>query len=1608
MGNFFTRALDFITPWDRRGESQRRAKKKKDKEQQQHNRSVRNTQPNQQQTFDRPLRSKKPVNVFEDLNQNLTLGANKPGIVPVFNNQDNQVVTAPKPGTIIAPAVKPQLSNDQKKAELQQITTNFKSGKINQKQRSDAAQRVLGTMPKKVNYVKEVARETGGVLQSIARGGEETFRSTAQAALDTENAVRSAFGKGRKVTDISQPKKNTGFRKWLYGEAPVKTYQKQVDEVVRPFQENGQLNKESAGAIKAVGVPLLIGLGITDFIIPGKGKIAKEGLTEIAEKLAKSELDDLTEVETKVIRDKIKNAADENEIKGIVDEVVNSRNSKTTKIPVRKDIPVSEVEGDNLDIPVSVKTPKRPQGPLIRDFVGDAETPGRMPTREEIVSRRFNSQAPGRPDRQIEVVTPRTPEKPFVLDENTIASGQDKVIDDYATMLRDIGEGNGTQLVPDGEGGYLRTSNNFRFGDTKGKRMSKAAWREEAVRQLQEGKADPGIQKAFNDAADPEVQDLLVRGERPDAPLGKPIQVKQVTGIPVTDQNVIPTDLPEVPGTVRATTQISPMQAKSEAVANTPVATAPVELPKEDQTILDNPKQFNKRQVAAARNQRKLARQMAKTQEDTAEALARIEANKNPNTVRMGEAIWKNADSDQPVKIIGKAGESNGRVYVNIEGSNTAIPLDEIQYSNEGFVPTGEFGKSANGGPIQKVSRQAEMQQSIEETSQMSPVDVFQTARQNQTATGGFNRRDIRNIHALLETKRIARGTPEWQEARQILKEDGTIWGQTGALRNYTMRRTADANELVSRYESKIYRLADDPTKIESKWFDDVEVAEDAYVNARDEAMAAYNNFTKNPTSVNAKLYHAAQDAADKADVAAKQVEYSVASKALKGNKDVQQIRELDKLANEADMYQMDAVDASMLSGTGTFIRNFVNSVVGGVEESAFGGIASRIAGKLTGNKVGGGIGKGSISGFGEGVDNLRSVGGARAANAGKNPLEHLKNWATTGNQVGDTVIDSQVKHNVVDHYTQLLKDQGYVGRELKDRASVMARQDPDNLAREYAGAARVAAGLGQGITRNNRIETLVKNVVSDAVSGGNPTPFTEAAGKLAARMTVGFPTAIGRSTIEGVKRFTLGTPTFIKAIRQADPLKRSILIKEGIKQAGTGAMVIPPLFYALGASGAISGAYPEDDETRAQWEREGKTENSIKIGGAWYQLPAYLGAWAVPGLFYASLGRNGGNFAEASVDSAKSIPSLLPTDQASNIMDVVNGRTDLGKFMAQMGAATVRAVTPAGALLNQIAKSIDPTKNDTTSGTNWENFVDKVLGGIPGVNNMAGIPDKVSDTGEVITNPNPLEIFSGAASDVQGGGEARSAEIQQQTNDELEDLTDSGILNDPNLKEVLDGKELVIYNKIAAGKELKEGELEDLKKAFVKGVSQTGTDTAYLEREQYETNLAVLKMKRDLMEADKTVKPSSLKDIDIAIKRGEVYRDNEIPYDIIKDYQDTSLTEWRNMGDPDDDDYNPEMYEKLWKIDELLTEAKVSDNYKGQLDKNKYSAKSSGKGRRSRGRGGRGGRGRSQTDFSFGALKDGVFAPRVQEYDSIDGKAGAVPIIRRVRPNIVHEIRSS
>ncbi|MCL4441740.1 MAG: hypothetical protein M1609_14465 [Firmicutes bacterium] len=51
--------------------------------------------------------------------------------------------------------------------------------------------------------------------------------------------------------------------------------------------------------------------------------------------------------------------------------------------------------------------------------------------------------------------------------------------------------------------------------------------------------------------------------------------------------------------------------------------------------------------------------------------------------VLTGKAVWSNNGIDYPVEVTGYTGKFNGRQYVNVAGSKSAVPLDEIKLTND-------------------------------------------------------------------------------------------------------------------------------------------------------------------------------------------------------------------------------------------------------------------------------------------------------------------------------------------------------------------------------------------------------------------------------------------------------------------------------------------------------------------------------------------------------------------------------------------------------------------------------------------------------------------------------------------------------------------------------------------------------------------------------------------------------------------------------------------------------------------------------------------------------------------------------------------------------------
>lgn len=1506
MASIFTRVLDRVTPWDRKGEVQRRqeSKKRKEEEEQQRIRAVAPNVQRPQDSIGNQVQQKPAFDLTSLKLPTNTVSLPKP---QEYDAQalDNVGVKKPKQGLFDkvrdqfdanTEADKYRRAREQTQATTQQLT---KQGVDPRKAQEIAAKQAKQNMRTPENNTiqsnldvlnrskQAVGSNFGGGLIGAAKGVVEL----PSLALNTPKLVRLGAAK---LTGNKEAEENIANDQGVFTQLARK-----YDELVNPVTKrltDAELATDRQAEIAAPWAPKIVkpSAKVLANIIPVDAAIS--GLVNLnrARNLEKVFREGETAIGTpptagivpRVVSDNVSDVLSEADINDLVPN---------------RGIDVVERGEGAINVPVRNVTP---EAPIIREIGGDAPNVVRIPTPEEVAQQqaasRFAEQSFGRPDDRIEGLTVREPGDPAAVGVTRQEIDAERVALDDALENKEI-------------------------------------------------------TKTQHKQANKDLDEITPAGELPEN--SRKIEVKQVDSIPVQENTDVPVNLPETPGKVRVSTQTDPLKAETQAVATQPVV-APT--PKVGSILPDGTK-VTKRMVQSARNQRKNANAYQKAQQQTADAMEQVNAIDTPNN---------SLDARQP-----------------------------------GLIPSGELKKGRKG-----VYQTVKQEDQSNELSTKSIRQVIQEADANIKQVGTVTDRDIANVKAALDSGTVDPTSAEYKRLSDLYwKEAGTKGAQRLALRNQASRRVASGKEMSNRAVSKLVALADDPTKITKKQIADINRTADEFARIRDAHKVAADEFNANPTKENYDRFMQLDKEVTKAEKNMALSQYNAAKSALKGNVNVKLKRQLEDAAEESDLYTMDFVDSALLSSTGTFVRNFTNASLASLEEGVFGGIGARAGRTIKGTPIGGGIGRGSLSGFKRGAANIVNASKARAKNAGWNPIEHMKNWSTTGNQLGDSMIEGSVGRSVRNHYEQLLKDKGYSGKELKMRTDVMARQDPENLAEQlYAPQAKKDAGLGSGISKRSTLEKDAQRWVADEVAkvmGKEYSGAGENFAKGVTRIVLGFPSAIARSLAAGSQRVVpFANIDTVKAITANSPTERAAAIKESIKKSGTAATAAT-VFGVLGANGNITGAYPKDPNERDKWAREGIKENSIKIGDAWYDAPSYLGSFAVPVLAWASIGRHGGVNKESLNDIRSTIAAMSPTENLTAINDALSGKSDFGKYTQNVAASTVRMSTPYGSLLNQLSKVLDPNQKDTSSDSWAGGLLNKMMDGVPFLDN-AMLPDKTDKEGNVLKNPSVVETMLGAAGAVQGKGEERSAEIQGGIDSTVKTIKGTGALDDKNLSEILDDDVKSLYQKAKKGDKLDESEIKALKKGLTKGVSEKdGYTTAYLEREEYGTHLTALKLKKSLMEADKSTKPSNIKDIDVAITRGEIFKEKKIPYDLIDEYKSTGVEQWRKYGNPDSEDYDPEAYQRLFEIDKLLTDKKVSYR-KGDPEKNKYAAKSSREG----GSGGRGGgRGGRSGTTDFGTINSLNYGPKVKEYDSsmMSGASG-VPVIGVKRSNIVHKITTS
>jgi len=135
---------------------------------------------------------------------------------------------------------------------------------------------------------------------------------------------------------------------------------------------------------------------------------------------------------------------------------------------------------------------------------------------------------------------------------------QDPLIKEWADVIKQQeSHSRGGQMVPDGAGGYKRTTEHSQFYSKNykenGRPPTNADWYAEAEKQVKTGKADPDFMKYYNEQNDPELKALFASQERATAPGS--------LGDTVVDTSRGPSPIPEPTGTRQYGTYASAQRA---------------------------------------------------------------------------------------------------------------------------------------------------------------------------------------------------------------------------------------------------------------------------------------------------------------------------------------------------------------------------------------------------------------------------------------------------------------------------------------------------------------------------------------------------------------------------------------------------------------------------------------------------------------------------------------------------------------------------------------------------------------------------------------------------------------------------------------------------------------------------------------------------------------------------------------------------------------------------------------------------------------------------------------------------------------------------------------
>ncbi len=235
--------------------------------------------------------------------------------------------------------------------------------------------------------------------------------------------------------------------------------------------------------------------------------------------------------------------------------------------------------------------------------------------------------------------------------------------------------------------------------------------------------------------------------------------------------------------------------------------------------------------------------------------------------------------------------------------------------------------------------------------------------------------------------------------------------------------------------------------------------------------------------------------------------------------------------------------------------------------------------------------------------------------------------------------------------------------------------------------------------------------------------PFTQIPTSLAGKFIDYSPIGFVKTLVEQLPKENRD------AGRLAFGLARPIV---GTGALGAGGLGVFGLGYALAKAGKMTGSYPTDPKEQAEWQAEGKQENSLKVGGHWLNLQPIepVAFMAIMGANVATAKQKNPLLGKAGeVEAAATSMGKTLSDQPylMGVQQITNALSNPARF----GPRLVSGMVPTPAILSQVAHGIDPTVRQANG------IGQRLMSQVPGLSQR--LPPRVDQFGRTETRAGGL-----------------------------------------------------------------------------------------------------------------------------------------------------------------------------------------------------------------------------------------------------------------------------